>query len=118
MITSKEFADAIRQTKFATFDDYKTVGIIGCQSSGKSTLLNLLFDTRFNVMDKKKGRGQTTRGIWFSFDIDKRVLVLDVEGTDSKERGEDRFKFENCSSLFTLAIVDVLLINMWTSVTS
>jgi len=35
---------------------YRTVAVIGCQSSGKSTLLNLLFDTGFDVMDKKGGR--------------------------------------------------------------
>ena len=36
--------------------DYKTVAVIGCQSSGKSTLLNLLFDTTFDVMDESQGR--------------------------------------------------------------
>jgi len=35
---------------------YRTVAVIGCQSSGKSTLLNLLFDTGFEVMEKVKGR--------------------------------------------------------------
>ena len=36
--------------------DYRTVAVIGCQSSGKSTLLNLLFDTKFDVMDQDEGR--------------------------------------------------------------
>lgn len=36
--------------------DYRTVAVIGCQSSGKSTLLNLLFDTTFEVMDESRGR--------------------------------------------------------------
>ena len=46
--------------------DYRTVAVIGCQSSGKSTLLNLLFDTTFEVMDESKGRQQTTKGIWLN----------------------------------------------------
>lgn len=43
------------------------------------------------------------------------VLVFDIEGTDSKERGEQRMTFEQTTSLFALAIADVLLINMWTT---
>jgi hypothetical protein len=43
------------------------------------------------------------------------VLVFDIEGTDSKERGEQRMTFEQTTSLFALAIADVLLINMWTN---
>ena len=30
---------------------YHSVSVIGCQSSGKSTLLNLLFDTDFQMLD-------------------------------------------------------------------
>ena len=46
--------------------DYQTVAVIGCQSSGKSTLLNLLFDTTFEIMDETQGRQQTTKGIWLN----------------------------------------------------
>ena len=96
--------------------DYRTVAVIGCQSSGKSTLLNLLFDTKFDVMDASTGsRQQTTKGIWLNRNADGNLLVLDIEGTDSKERGEQRMTFEQTTSLFALAIADVLLINMWTS---
>lgn len=95
---------------------YNTVAIIGCQSSGKSTLLNSLFETNFQVMSDDKGRGQTTQGIWISFSTEYNLMILDCEGTDSKERGEERFKFEHCSSLFALALADVLIINMWTNV--
>ena len=94
--------------------NYNTVSIIGCQSSGKSTLLNNLFQTNFEVMSDDKGRGQTTKGIWTSLCTKNGVLILDCEGTDSKERGDDRHKFENCSSLFGLALADLLLVNMWT----
>ena len=70
--------------------DYQTVAVIGCQSSGKSTLLNLLFDTTFEIMDETQGRQQTTKGIWLNRNLAGNLLVLDIEGTDSKERGDQR----------------------------
>ena len=33
---------------------------------------------------------QTTKGIWMSHNNDKNILIFDIEGTDSKERGEQR----------------------------
>jgi len=45
---------------------------------------------------------------------DKDILVFDIEGTDSKERGDERMTFEQTTSLFALALADVLIINMWT----
>ena len=120
------FEDLTFNEKFQTFfsdenfspEDgkvYQTLGIIGCQSSGKSTLLNHVFNTNFEVMSDDKGRAQTTKGIWLGINKEFKVILFDVEGTDSKERGDDRFKFEQCSSLFTLAMSDVLMINMWTN---
>ena len=67
-------------------------------------------------MSSVKGRGQTTKGIWAACHKETRVFILDCEGTDSKERGEDRHRFEHTSSLFCLAMADVLLVNMWTQV--
>ena len=89
------------------------MAVIGCQSSGKSTLLNLLFETKFETMDQDEGRQQTTKGIWMSRSKDSTTLIYDIEGTDSKERGEQRMTFEQTTSLFALAIADVLMINMW-----
>ena len=61
-------------------------------------------------------RGQTTKGVWMACDSKNKVLVIDCEGTDSKSRSEqDRGKFEHSSSLFALAMSDILIINMWTS---
>uniref|UniRef100_A0A6B2KXY6 Protein SEY1 homolog n=1 Tax=Arcella intermedia TaxID=1963864 RepID=A0A6B2KXY6_9EUKA len=97
--------------------DYYLVAVLGCQSSGKSTLLNLLFGTNFQVLDvsKTKVRQQTTLGIWLgnSLQNNKSILVLDVEGTDSKERGEDHASWERKTSLFSLALSEVLLLNLW-----
>ena len=41
------------------------------------------------------------------------TLILDLEGTDGRERGEDDTTFERQSALFALATADVLLINIW-----
>lgn len=96
--------------------DFKTIAIIGPQSSGKSTLMNGLFDTKFEVMSAVAGRGQTTKGIWLAGHLPTKTMVLDCEGTDAKVRGDDRHKFEHSSTLFALVLADVLAINMWTSV--
>jgi len=40
------------------------------------------------------------------------VMVMDVEGTDGRERGEDQ-DFERKSALFSLASSEVLIVNLW-----
>ena len=114
---NEKFQTFFADEKFSPEDGkvYQSLGIIGCQSSGKSTLLNHIFNTNFEIMSDDKGRAQTTKGIWLGINKEFKVILFDVEGTDSKERGEDRLKFEQCSSLFTLAMSDVLMINMWTN---
>ncbi|KAH9611043.1 hypothetical protein KSS87_006919 [Heliosperma pusillum] len=94
---------------------YAIVSIMGPQSSGKSTLLNNLFGTNFREMDAFKGRSQTTKGIWLArcVGIEPCTLVMDLEGTDGRERGEDDTAFEKQSALFALAVSDIVLINMW-----
>ncbi|XP_039019731.1 protein ROOT HAIR DEFECTIVE 3-like [Hibiscus syriacus] len=94
---------------------YAVVSIMGPQSSGKSTLLNNLFFTNFREMDAFKGRSQTTKGIWMAKcnGIEPCTLVMDLEGTDGRERGEDDTAFEKQSALFALAVSDIVLINMW-----
>lgn len=62
------------------------------------------------------GRQQTTRGVWLAAAPkvdDPRTLVLDLEGNDGRERGEDDTSFERQTALFALAVADVVLINMW-----
>ena len=67
-------------------------------------------------MDSTIRRGQTTKGVWIAADYKSKVFIIDCEGTDSKCRAEeDRGKFEHSSSLFCLAMSDILIINMWTS---
>ena len=67
-------------------------------------------------MNSTVRRGQTTKGVWIAADPRSRILIIDCEGTDSKSRSEkDRGRFEHSSSLFSLAMSDILIINMWTS---
>lgn len=91
--------------------NYNVVAVFGSQSTGKSTLLNTCFDTQFDVMDES-ARQQTTKGIWMSKAKGQNILVMDVEGTDGRERGEDQ-DFERKSALFSIAISEVLIVNMW-----
>lgn len=93
--------------------DYHVAAIMGAQSSGKSTLLNMLFGTTFRTMDESSGRYQVTQGVWLGRDSEQGIIVMDLEGTDSRERGEDAATFERKSSLFALALAEVLIVNLW-----
>lgn len=103
--------------------NYHLISVFGSQSTGKSTLLNHLFGTEFGVMSESERR-QTTKGIWMSKNkreeaaasggqqMADNILVMDVEGTDGRERGEDQ-DFERKSALFALATSEVLIVNIW-----
>lgn len=103
--------------------NYHVVLVFGLQSSGKLTLLNTLFKTRFAVMDETR-RQQTTHGIWMGAAeaVASRtdgyapnllhILVMDVEGSDGRERGEDQ-DFERKAALFALATLEILIVNIW-----
>ena len=74
------------------------------------------FGTDFQEMNAYTGRQQTTKGIWLARSTkvsDPLTLVLDLEGSDGRERGEDDNSFERQSSLFALAVTDILVVNMW-----
>lgn len=95
---------------------YKIIAVVGCQSGGKSTLLNHTFGTSFPVLDApRKGRRRTTLGVWGAIAKAEgsTYVVLDVEGTDSRERGEGAKAFESRTTLFTLALANCVLVNMW-----
>ncbi|KAG9031971.1 Dynamin-like GTPase that mediates homotypic ER fusion [Tulasnella sp. JGI-2019a] len=77
----------------------------------KGTLLNSLFGTTFNVM-KDEHRGQTTRGLCMSRAKEAPIIIMDVEGADSRERGED-LDFQRKAALFSLASTEVLIVNLW-----
>lgn len=106
-----------------TARNYTIVAVVGCQSGGKSTLLNAAFGTSFPVLDApRSGRRRTTLGVWAALGAvatrgrKKKappVVVLDVEGADSRERGDGAKAFESRTALFALALADVVVVNMW-----
>ena len=95
-----------RTGRFKT--DYLIFGIIGTQSTGKSTLLNNVFNCEFDMLDAKKGRKQTTKGIWGSFIDESQLLILDIEGSDSMERTLKDQNAENKICTFGLIMTHVL----------
>lgn len=99
----------------ASISSYLVVSVVGCQSGGKSTLLNTAFGTSFPVLDApKSGRRRTTLGVWGAVaECTPPVVVLDVEGTDSRERGEGAVAFQARTAMLALALSDVVLVNMW-----
>lgn len=104
-------------------NNYHIISVFGSQSTGKSTLLNHLFNTNFDVMDETR-RQQTTKGIWVAHSplvsstaeagskSEQNIFVMDVEGTDGRERGEDQ-DFERKAALFALSTSEILIINIW-----
>ena len=77
------------------------------------TTLNTILFFLFNR------RRQTTKGVWMAIaesehsDDNNNTIVLDLEGSDGRERGEDDQTFEKQTALFALAASDVLLVNVW-----
>ncbi|KAK1442538.1 hypothetical protein BgAZ_300560 [Babesia gibsoni] len=117
---SEEFNAYLKRWKFDKYNfKYNVLSILGCQSSGKSSLLNSVFGLEFDVMNTKLGHSQTTKGLWGTLITpndgtdSNATIVIDVEGTDSRERGEGRLTFEHRSSLLCLAISDCVIINLW-----
>ncbi|KAG6782097.1 hypothetical protein POTOM_011485 [Populus tomentosa] len=98
---------------------YAIVSIMGPQSSGP--MLPEEFYIVFFGLDREEHFvesfvwSQTTKGIWMArcAGIEPCTLVMDLEGTDGRERGEDDTAFEKQSALFALAVSDIVLINMW-----
>ncbi|CAF5049505.1 unnamed protein product [Rotaria sp. Silwood1] len=67
-------------------ENIRIVGIIGRQSTGKSYLLNKIFQTRFAV-----AAGRCTDGIWMSYVFLENIhfIILDCEGLFSDQRTDD-----------------------------
>lgn len=63
-------------------------------SDSLGTLLNKLFGTKFCVMNAEVAQKQTTRGVWLgkAYETAEPILVCDIEGSDSYERGEQKVK--------------------------
>jgi len=118
-LEEKSFNEWLEVSKLDSFKDkpdYSFVAIMGPQSSGKSTIMNQVFGCEFGVLDAKKAREQTTQGIWFGSSPKARDIVcLDLEGTDSAQRRENRHNLERQTALFALTITELLIVNMWSN---
>ena len=103
-------------------DDYNPQGIaisiMGLQSSGKSTMLNCMFNSKFAV-----AAGRCTKGIYmlpvildaklrkeFKFDY---VLIFDSEGLRAMELGmnDDNRVKDNEMATISVSVADVTLVN-------
>ena len=84
--------------------------MLGPQSSGKSTLLNFLFGSKFST-----GTGRCTKGIYANLiNIDHEyydmILVLDTEGLQSAEKDDE--EFDRKITLLCLAVSHLVIINV------
>jgi hypothetical protein len=69
---------------------------------------NHLFGTDFSEMDIDKGFSQTTLGIWGAADLERKLLVLDVEGSDLNERQDTNV--ETAHTLLAMSVSDVIFL--------
>eukprot|EP00092_Neocalanus_flemingeri_P003730 GFUD01004010.1.p1 GENE.GFUD01004010.1~~GFUD01004010.1.p1 ORF type:complete len:2638 (-),score=679.59 GFUD01004010.1:412-8325(-) len=93
------------------------LSIIGIQSSGKSTLLNTMFGSKFAVSS-----GRCTKGVFlqlFPLKEDLRetlkcdyVLIMDSEGLRSPEL-EDQFEHDNEIATFITSLANTTILNFW-----
>jgi protein SEY1 len=90
------------------------VAVLGAQASGKSTLLNASLGTSFDVAARSVVGTATTKGIAVSKAAESStVLVLDIEGCDSRARGRSGKAFQaRCASL-AASLADVIVLNFW-----
>ena len=91
--------------------------ILGVQSTGKSTLLNIMFGLRFNV-----SAGRCTRGAYIQLlplnnslrqkiDCDY-VLIVDTEGLCAPELQLQGLKHDNELATFVIGLADTTIINL------
>ncbi|CAF3794128.1 unnamed protein product [Rotaria magnacalcarata] len=90
--------------------DKAVISIVGPQNSGKSTLLNYMFGTLFDVRD-----GRCTRGIYGSLvkaNIPgiNYILLIDTEGLLAVEKADK--EYDRRLVLFCLGISHLVLVNM------
>ena len=99
-------------------DKLYTVSIVGLQSSGKSTLLNIMFGLNFNV-----SAGRCTRGAFMqllSFKNDPkfvckcdRLLLIDTEGLRAPELESISKQHDNQLATFVVGLADVAIVNIF-----
>ena len=99
--------DALRKVKGP---EVLTIGCLGPQSSGKSTLLNLMFGTRFLT-----SQGRCTQGVGIELrtvrvgGVERGYLVVDTEGLNSAEKQNGLF--DRKVTYWAIENIDVLVLN-------
>ena len=100
------------QTKYGEIGEEApfVVSVIGPQSTGKSTLLNMLFGCNFQM-----SAGRCTKGLYASVFKTKYVrartlLVLDTEGLLSIEKANE--EYDKKLTLFSMACSQIMLVNL------
>ncbi|XP_029946387.1 up-regulator of cell proliferation-like [Salarias fasciatus] len=95
------------------------LSVLGVQSSGKSTLLNIMFGVQFPVSS-----GRCTRGAYMLFlkvgqdlksELDCDFIVLiDTEGLKSSDLAqlEDSYEHDNQLATFVIGLSDVAIVNI------
>jgi hypothetical protein len=108
------FHDKFLREAMSLFRDKKTlvISVIGPQNSGKSTLLNYMFGTLFDVRD-----GRCTRGIYGSFVKSNSknfdyIMLIDTEGLLGVEREDTNLTYDRQIVLFCLAVSHLVIVNM------
>lgn len=91
--------------------DLITVAILGARGTGKSTLLNRLFDTDFEVSRPFAGKG-TSGAVLATSPAAPSILLLDSQGADGRD-GDASADVVGRVATFSLAFADVLLFNVW-----
>ncbi|CAF3944102.1 unnamed protein product [Rotaria sp. Silwood1] len=86
------------------------ISIIGPQNSGKSTLLNYMFGTLFDVRN-----GRCTRGVYGSFVKSNipsfdYIMLIDTEGLLGTEKGD--LEYDRRLILFCLAVSHLVIVNI------
>ncbi|MES1922450.1 Dynamin-like GTPase that mediates homotypic ER fusion [Bonamia ostreae] len=111
----EDFERFLKESNAFSEENFFVVSVMGGQSGGKSTLLNILFETEFPVLQMGQ-RKATTKGVMISFarNLEKNLIVLDLEGSDSTEKTESESEtFSRKSALFALAVSEILIVNIW-----
>eukprot|EP00703_Trepomonas_sp_PC1_P004477 JAP92129.1 Protein SEY1 [Trepomonas sp. PC1] len=94
----------------------KSISIFGAQSSGKSTLINDLYDLKLDTLKSDQTHQRTTQGIILaqSEQNDQQICILDCEGTDSAERHLNKeISIEEKVGVFTCILSDLIIFNLW-----
>ncbi|XP_060567642.1 interferon-induced very large GTPase 1-like [Ruditapes philippinarum] len=96
-----------------------TLGVLGLQSSGKSTLLNTMFGSQFSSRTGRCTRGihvqlipTKTEDIAATFSVFNYVLIVDTEGLRSPELSHVQHEHDNELATVITGVGDITILNV------